>query len=60
MDPSMIPAGSYLAVSANQMMGQRAKAAPDYNQPTNKYNWLDAYEPPIAKIGYSIFIYRIK
>jgi dolichyl-phosphate-mannose--protein O-mannosyl transferase len=59
-DPSEIPAGSYLAVSANQMMGQRAKAINGYDQPTNKYNWLDAYEPPIAKIGYSIFIYRIK
>jgi len=55
-----IPAGSYLAISANQMMGQRAKAINGYDQPTGKYNWLDAYEPPVAKIGYSIFIYRIE
>jgi hypothetical protein len=60
MDPATIPVGSYFAISANQMMGQRAKAANGYDQPTNKYNWLDAYEPPIAKIGYSIFIYKIK
>jgi hypothetical protein len=60
MDPGQIPVGSYLAISANQMMGQRAKPINGYDQPTNKYNWLDAYEPPIAKIGYSIFIYKIK
>jgi len=59
MDPSQIPPGSLLAVSANQMMGQRAQAAPGYNQPTNKYDWLDQYEPPYIKIGYSIFIYQI-
>jgi len=59
-DYSQLPKGSYLAVSANQMMGQRAKAARDYDQPTDKYNWLDRYEPPIAKIGYSIFVYQIK
>jgi len=60
MDPATIPLGSWLAVSANQMMGQRAVAAPDYNQPTDKYNWLAKYDPPVAKIGYSIFIYRIQ
>ncbi len=60
MNPATISAGSYLAISANQMMGQRAKAADGYDQPTNKYDWLNAHEPPVAKIGYSIFIYRIK
>ncbi len=60
MDNSQIPSGSYFAVSTNQMMGQRAKAGKDYDQPTNKYDWLDAHEPPIFKIGNSIFIYKIK
>ena len=59
-DHTQIPSGSYFAISANQMMGQRAKAINGYDQPTDKYDWLDTYEPPIAKIGYSIFIYRIK
>ena len=55
-----LPKGSYFAVSANQMQGQRAKAVMGYDQPTNKYNWLDQYEPPLTKIGYSIFVYQIK
>lgn len=59
-DHTQIPIGSYFAISTNQMMGQRAKAINGYDQSTNKYDWLDAYEPPIAKIGYSIFVYRIK
>jgi hypothetical protein len=54
-----MPKGSYFAVSANQMQGQRAKAIMGYDQPTNKYDWLDQYEP-VAKIGYSIFVYKIK
>ncbi|MFA5743070.1 MAG: glycosyltransferase family 39 protein [Candidatus Paceibacterota bacterium] len=57
---SELPKGAYFAVSANQMQGQRAKAAMGYDQPTDKYNWLDQYEPPITKIGYSIFVYQIK
>ena len=54
------PRGNYLAVSVNQMQGQRAKALPDYKDPTDEYQWLDQYEPPVAKIGYSIFVYYIK
>ena len=57
---SELPEGSYFAVSANQMQGQRAEAIMGYDQPTNKYDWLDQYEPPITKIGYSIFVYKIK
>lgn len=55
-----ITKGSYFAISANQLMGQRAKAAEGYDQRTDKYGWLENYEPPIAKIGYSIFVYHIK
>lgn len=57
---SDLPQNSYFAVSANQMQGQRAKAVMGYDQPTNKYDWLNQYEPPVAKIGYSIFVYKIK
>ncbi|MCU0653373.1 MAG: glycosyltransferase family 39 protein [Candidatus Pacebacteria bacterium] len=59
MNHSQIPGGSYLAISANQMMGQRAKAINGYDQPTDKYDWL-VDEQLVAKIGYSIFIYRIE
>jgi hypothetical protein len=54
------PKGNYLAVSVNEMQGQRAKALPDYKGRTDEYQWLDQYEPPVAKIGYSIFVYYIK
>jgi len=56
--PNELPNGSYLAISATLLQGGRAKPAPNFTQPTDYYRWLDAYEP-IAKIGYSIFVYKI-
>ncbi|MDP2664338.1 MAG: hypothetical protein Q8P08_02795, partial [bacterium] len=56
--PEELPKGSYLAVSATLLQGGRGQAAPGFDQPTGQYNWLNEYEP-IARIGYSIFVYRI-
>jgi len=57
-NPQELPKGSYLAVSATLLQGGRGQAAPGFNQPTDYYRWLDRYEP-IAKIGYSIFVYYL-
>ncbi len=54
-----IPAGNYLAVSATFLQGGRGKAAPGFNETTGYYRWLDNQEL-VAKIGYSIFVYRIE
>ena len=59
-DPKEIPKGSYLAVSATFLQGGRGKPFPGFNQPSGYYFWLYQYEPPIAKIGYSIFVYKIE
>jgi len=52
------PKGNYLAVSASFLQTERGVPAKGFNQATGKYNWLDKYQP-VAKIGYSIFIYYI-
>jgi len=57
-DPAEFPRGNYLAVSASFLQGGRGEPAPGFNQPWGYYRWLDKYQP-IAKIGYSIFIYYI-
>ena len=53
------PKGNYLAVSATFLQGGRGEPVPGFNQPYGHYRWLDKYEP-IAKIGYSIFVYYIE
>jgi hypothetical protein len=57
-DPQELPKGSYLAVSATFLQGGRGEPVPGFNQPYGYYQWLDKYQP-VAKIGYSIFIYYI-
>jgi len=53
------PKGNYLAVSATFLQGGMGKAAKGFNQPSSGcYKWLNNYKP-VAKIGYSIFIFRI-
>ncbi len=59
-DPEELPRGSYLAVSATLLQGGRGEPAPGFDQPTDYYRWLYQYDPPIAKIGYSIFVYQIQ
>ena len=58
-NPKEFPKGNYLAVSASLLQSGRAKPAPGFDQPQGYYLWLYQYEPPIAKIGYSIFVYYI-
>jgi hypothetical protein len=58
-NPKELPKGSYLAVSATALQGGRGFPHSGFNQPWGYYLWLNKYEPPIAKIGYSIFVYRI-
>jgi hypothetical protein len=57
-DPEEFPKGNYLAVSATFLQGGRGKPAPGFDQPTGYYQWLNNYQP-VAKIGYSIFVYYI-
>jgi 4-amino-4-deoxy-L-arabinose transferase-like glycosyltransferase len=57
-DSKEFPKGSYLAVSATFLQGGRGLPTPGFNQPYGYYHWLDKYTP-VAKIGYSIFIYYI-
>ena len=59
-DPKEIPKGSYLAVSATFLQGGRGEPVRGFNQPSGYYKWLYQQEPPIAKIGYSIFVYQIQ
>lgn len=58
-DPKELPKGSYLAISATFLQGGRGNPVPGFNQPSGYYRWLYQYKP-IAKIGYSIFIYHIE
>jgi hypothetical protein len=58
-DPKEFPKGNYLAISATFLQGGRGKPQPGFDQPTDYYNWLWQYEP-VAKIGYSIFVYYIE
>ncbi len=53
------PKGNYLAISATYLQKERGTPAPGFNQPNGRYLWLNKYEP-VAKIGYSIFIYYIQ
>jgi len=57
-NPKELPKGSYLAVSATFLQGGRGTPVAGFNQPYGYYNWLDTYKP-VAKIGYSIFVYYI-
>ena len=57
-NPNELPKGSYLAVSATFLQGGRGEPANGFDSPTGYYNWLNSYSP-IAKIGYSIFVYKI-
>lgn len=51
-------AKGWIAVSATFLQGGRAEATKGFDQNTTYYKWLDNYEP-VAKIGYSIFVYKI-
>ena len=58
-NPEELPEGSYLAVSASQLQGGRGLAAPDYDQSTTFYMWLNN-EKLVKIIGNSIFVYYVE
>jgi hypothetical protein len=58
-NPKELPKGSYLAVSATALQGGKGLPVKGFDQPTGYYLWLERYKP-IAKIGYSIFVYFIE
>jgi hypothetical protein len=58
-NPNELPKGSWLAVSASQLQGGIGFAVKGYpTEKTEYYTWLNGYKP-IAKIGYSIFVFKI-
>ncbi|MEK7564800.1 MAG: hypothetical protein AAB501_01010 [Patescibacteria group bacterium] len=49
----------WLAVSVSLLQNGRATATKNFQGDTTSYKWLDSYTP-VAKIGYSIFVYKIE
>ncbi|MFA6376372.1 MAG: glycosyltransferase family 39 protein [Candidatus Paceibacterota bacterium] len=58
-DRNELPKGSYLAVSATFLQGQRATPVPGSGLEASAYEWLNKYTP-VAIIGHSIFVYHIE
>ena len=54
-----VPQKGWLAVSSTIYMGACEGGAPNCTYNERAYTWLDQYKP-VAKIGYSIFVYRIE
>ncbi|MFA5355180.1 MAG: glycosyltransferase family 39 protein [Candidatus Paceibacterota bacterium] len=52
------PPKGWVAVSVNELQRGIADPVPGFNQETGYYNWLKDKEP-VAKMGYSIFVYYI-
>lgn len=58
-NPSEMKKPAWLAVSATHLMGGKSEARPDHTEDTKYYTWLG--EKSLEKrIGYSIFVYRIR
>jgi len=58
-NPSELPKGSYLAVSATFLQGGRGEPVPGFDQNHGYYLWLNQYTP-LTTIGHSIFVYHIE
>jgi len=56
--PEAAPTTGWVAVPATLLQWGRANPAEKSGWSSDSYRWLDAYEP-VAKIGYSIFVYYI-
>jgi 4-amino-4-deoxy-L-arabinose transferase-like glycosyltransferase len=57
-NPKELKKGSYLAISATTLQGGRGNPVKGFDQATGYYLWLGKYQP-VAKIGYSIFVFYI-
>ncbi|MDP3093241.1 MAG: glycosyltransferase family 39 protein [bacterium] len=55
--PAEMTETPYLAVSATFLQSERGLPSKGFSQPTGRYLWLDDYQP-VAKAGYSIFVYK--
>lgn len=58
-NPEEMERPAYLAVSVSFLQGGRGMPDEGFDKPYGYYHWLDN-ENPIAKIGYSIFVYHLK
>ncbi len=53
------PASGWFAISATFRQGAFGTPAPGFiRKPEDSYEWLKPY-PPVARVGYSIFIYKL-
>lgn len=53
------PAHGWFAISGTFLQGAHGKTAPGFiRKPEDSYEWLKGYEP-VARAGYSIFIYKL-
>ena len=59
-DPSLLKKPAFLAVSVNSLQSGRALPGKNFNEDTLFYYWLFKYEPPVYKVGYSIFVYFLE
>jgi len=59
LKPEDGPQKGWVAISATFLQGERGRPVLGWDQPCCRYHWLDRYEP-VAKIGYSIFVYKIE
>ena len=57
--PQDMTESEWLAVSATFRQGGLGNPAPNYNDRTGYYKWLEKYQP-VKIIGNSIFVYRIR
>ncbi len=51
---------NWVAISVNTIASAKAKLEPGYyRDPQNEYSWISDWEKPYAKVGTSIFVYKI-
>ena len=50
----------WLAVSVNTLQSATARTKNFERKPEDEYSWLSSYDQPYARVGTSIFIYRLR
>lgn len=59
LDSSVPNQKGWLAISATLLQNGRGRATKGFDQPTTNYLWLNDHKP-VARAGFSIFIYNIE
>ena len=59
LDSSVPNQKGWLAISGTLLQNGRGVATKGFDQSTTHYRWLDQHEP-VARIGFSIFVYNIE